>query len=346
MHADHIFGLPGLLLHLQAANLYAHDKRNVEIYGPVGLYNYIVTSLTLSGSELRKLKVDVYELHGGTQRSMRPSSNRKHFHEFRQKGVYRRIIPQNEDGTFTLVEPLEITSRDLANRKHSQPEGISIKAAEIHHVPQLQCFGYTFSEPQTQSRKLDVARAMQLGVRTMEKYRHLKSGFSVTPDDDDKSSARQVHPADVCDEPLKPRKITILGDTCLVPPAMERLATDSDVLIHEATLSMSDTGRKVTDGGHSTAAEAAIVANKVRAKLLLLNHLSVKVDNGTGVMEWIQEAEERVRPETRVQIAFDHMEVMIPRGGFNFGDEEESGSHRVKAPKDISETLSKLMLTD
>lgn len=320
MHPDHVFGLPGLLLHLHAANQLAQTQRNVSVYGPVGLYNYIVSCLSLSGSELRKIKVDVYELNGGTNRSLRSAANRKHFTEFRHRNVYRRTIPQNEDGTFTLAEPLEITSRELARQHNSQPEGLSIKAAELDHVPQLQCFGYTFCEPQTMARKLDSRQAFQIGVKCKDKLRELKSGFPVVADDD---SSRQVRPSEVSTDPPRPRKITILGDSCSVPPAMEMLAMDSDVFVHEATLSMTDQGRKVTDGGHSTAAEAALVAKKVRAKLLLLNHVSARADSLKGMHQWIREAEERVGPCTRVQMAFDHLEVVIPHGGFSFEPEND-----------------------
>lgn len=85
LHGDHVFGLPGLLLNLQIAGINATKQRAVEIYGPVGLYNYIATALSLTGTELRRLVVEVYELHGGTQRSMRYAGNRKNFPEFHHR---------------------------------------------------------------------------------------------------------------------------------------------------------------------------------------------------------------------------------------------------------------------
>lgn len=85
MHGDHVFGLPGLLLNMQVSGLHANKQRSIEIYGPVGLYNYIATVLSLTGTELRKLSVEVYELQGGTQRSMRYAGNRKTFPEFHHK---------------------------------------------------------------------------------------------------------------------------------------------------------------------------------------------------------------------------------------------------------------------
>jgi ribonuclease BN (tRNA processing enzyme) len=90
LHGDHVFGLPGFLLNLQVSSLNANKAHAIEIYGPVGLYNYIATSLSLTNTELRKLTVEVYELHGGTQRSMRYAANRKTFAEFHHKV---RVVP-------------------------------------------------------------------------------------------------------------------------------------------------------------------------------------------------------------------------------------------------------------
>jgi Metallo-beta-lactamase superfamily len=85
MHADHIFGLASILLSIQMARLNDPTPRSIEIYGPVGLYNYIAMTLSLTCTEVRKMKIYVYELHGGTQRSMRFSGNRKAYPEFQHK---------------------------------------------------------------------------------------------------------------------------------------------------------------------------------------------------------------------------------------------------------------------
>ena len=88
MHADHVIGLPTILLSIQTARLNENSPKAVDLYGPVGLYNYVAMALAITCSEIRKLKVSVYELHGGTQRSMRFSGNRKAFPEFQHKVRY------------------------------------------------------------------------------------------------------------------------------------------------------------------------------------------------------------------------------------------------------------------
>ena len=155
-----------------------------------------------------------------------------------------------------------------------------------------------------------------------ESFRILKSGFSAMNDD----KSRLVHSDEVCGQANRPRKITVLGDCSLVPPAMEKLAEKSDVLVHEATLSLQDSGKKAVNGGHSTAAQAAIFANKVKAQVLILNHLPKTLNTFAKCKEWLKEAESRIRGPTRVQLGYDHLEILIPRNGFNFNEVEASQS--------------------
>jgi ribonuclease BN (tRNA processing enzyme) len=217
---------------------------------------------------------------------------------------------------------MEISTPELAIKYYSNPVGMSVKAAEIHHVPQLQCFGYTLQEPWTRPRSLNIEAARALGVTSVISYRMLKSGFPAFNDD----RTRQVEADEVCGEVPRPRKVTVLGDCCLVPPAMEMLAMNSDVLVHEATLAVTDKGNKVAVGGHSSAAQAAVFANKVKAKVLIMNHLPKKVSTYKGVKECLDEAESRIRGGTKVQLGYDHLEILIPRKGFEFGESKPSRS--------------------
>ena len=303
-------------MNCQLSRVNSGASRTLEIFGPVGLYNYIAMAVSLCCTELRKLDVIVYELVGGTQRSSRQSGNRKHFKDFHHRGLQRRSIQQNTDGTWTLADAFELDTREKA-MAHSDPSGMTIRAAEIHHVPQLQCFGYTFEEP---NQLRNIVKAEELRSLGMDRdgKRLLKAGFSAwTPD-----KSREIHPDEICGGAApKPRKVAILGDCCMVPPAMQKLAYNSDVLVHEATRSEDDKCRSQNAGGHSTAAQAGTFADLVKAKVLLMNHVSQRVDfvgDATAndrAVALMQEAEKRIRGYTKVQIAVDHMEFMIPRRG-------------------------------
>ncbi|EEC49344.1 predicted protein, partial [Phaeodactylum tricornutum CCAP 1055/1] len=222
LHGDHIFGLLGLLLSMQESG---RKKYALQIYGPVGLYNFIAMGLSLSMTEIKRIS----------------------------------------------VEAEEIKTPEDALRFSSRPKGIRIKAAELHHIPKLQCFGYVVEEPQTQPINVDVEKAMELGLQPGKKYKLLKGGFPVMSDD----GLREIRPEDVSvGEPGKPRKFALLGDCCNVPRPMAELCRNADVLIHEATFLESDSGERVDFGGHSTSAMAGRFADYVDAKVLLLNHIS------------------------------------------------------------------------
>ncbi|MBC1984739.1 ribonuclease Z [Listeria booriae] len=57
LHGDHIFGLPGLL----SSRSFQGGETALTVYGPVGLANYIRTSLAVSGTHL-KYQLEVVEL--------------------------------------------------------------------------------------------------------------------------------------------------------------------------------------------------------------------------------------------------------------------------------------------
>ena len=59
LHGDHIFGLPGFL---SSRNFQSSDEQvDLELYGPVGLKNFVLTSLKMSGSKLA-YRIDFHEL--------------------------------------------------------------------------------------------------------------------------------------------------------------------------------------------------------------------------------------------------------------------------------------------
>jgi hypothetical protein len=68
MHGDHIFGLPGLLLHLNTVATAKYRQKQepfaVELYGPPGLYNYIAMTMTLSMTASTAVSIVVHEALG------------------------------------------------------------------------------------------------------------------------------------------------------------------------------------------------------------------------------------------------------------------------------------------
>ena len=104
LHSDHVLGLIGVLLNINLVNNQAKKEKVVQVYGPPGLYNFIVANLSLTYSRLG-IKVEVYELIGGNvrthwkQRGMLGS-----FPQLRHGSVVQNTIECDDNGVWTLKD--------------------------------------------------------------------------------------------------------------------------------------------------------------------------------------------------------------------------------------------------
>lgn len=228
-------GLPAILL---AANLDNRSEKDavVKVYGPPGLYNFIIANLALTNSKLNRIKVEVYELMGGSIRThWKQRGMLRPFPQFRHDNVIQKTIQcdnNNNNGVWTLKDFDEIT-RETNTQLWSN---VRIQAAEVQHVPNCQSFGFVVEE-QAPVDRIDVKLARSLGVKEPNKYRELKNGFPVGTDD----GTGEVRPEQVLiGSPFKSRKLALLGDSCGIPSTMAGLCKDADVVVHEATLDERD----------------------------------------------------------------------------------------------------------
>jgi ribonuclease Z len=328
LHGDHIFGLPGLLLGLQLSakhqltNPDDNSRKNkskepfhIEIYGPVGLYNYIAMSLSLAMAQLMYGTVTVYEL-AGEARQFRHIGAERHYPEFQHRALVRKVLPRNSDGTWTISVAKEYETPFDANLAESE-RGLHIQAGQVYHVPKLQSFGYVIREPKSQPRTIVLERAKALGLEPSIKYRYLKAGFSVKND----NGSRTVHADDVCvGPPVKARSIAFLGDSERISPEMEKLCQNVDILVHEATyisdgMGLVEDARSASRAGHSSAADAGKFADKVSAGVVVLNHISSRYKSHKDLI--VSEAERAIQGKTLVQLSEDNMELHVPRNGFH-----------------------------
>jgi ribonuclease BN (tRNA processing enzyme) len=142
LHGDHIFGLPGVLLHINRGNwgdgsddsLMAarlrqqtlEKRRVIEVFGPPGLYNYLAASLKLSGSHLNCIEVRVKEMHGcvfnrGLSALVTPGVANPwsdSLPELSFPGLVRERLYPDENGAWQLIKDIDI--RDYFDQRDGE----------------------------------------------------------------------------------------------------------------------------------------------------------------------------------------------------------------------------------
>ncbi len=114
-----------------------------------------------------------------------------------------------------------------------------------------------------------------------------------------------VDPAELVGPHRPGRRVVITGDTRPCEGTIEA-ARDADMLVHEATFAEEEATRAV-ETGHSTAREAAMVAQQANVRQLILTHISARYSRDTSDLEREATA---VFPNSLV--ARDGMEIEVP----------------------------------
>ena len=145
-----------------------------------------------------------------------------------------------------------------------------------HRVP---TYGYSFEE---QSKRPNVDKEMikEYALTTLEIQQALR-GENIEKD------GEIISPNQVLLPPAKPLKFVHCSDS-LYKEALVEWISDADLLYHEATFLEKEKDRaKATM--HSTAADAAKIAQKSKAKKLLIGHFSARYKNTDKLLEEAQE---------------------------------------------------------
>ena len=129
-------------------------------------------------------------------------------------------------------------------------------------------------EERTRPGRFDPETARALGVPEGPAFARLQSGESVTVED-----GTTVQPDQVLGPPRPGISVAYVTDTRPCDGG-RALAQDVDLLYHDATFTDALYDRAV-ETGHSTAREAAEVAQEAGASRLLLGHISARYDDST-----------------------------------------------------------------
>jgi len=159
--------------------------------------------------------------------------------------------------------PVEITEADDGDVV-SRGDEYEVRAFRTDH--DTRSVGYALVEDERKGR-FDRERAEELGVPVGPKFSQLHEGEPVELDD-----GTVVRPEQVVGEPRPGRSLVYTGDTRPTARTVE-IADEPDLLIHDATFA-DDRAERAADTAHSTARQAAEIANRAGAKRLALVHLS------------------------------------------------------------------------
>ncbi len=157
---------------------------------------------------------------------------------------------------------------------HPLPEGAGLlvdhKLFSVHCFPvehRIPCHGFVITR-KTRGRKLLPDKAAEAGIPAYF-YDRLKGGEDYTD-----KEGRVIQNALVTEDGPSPKRYAYCADTLYTESFLEHIR-GVDLLYHESTY-LSDNEERAGLRFHSTAAQAALVAQKAGAKQLLLGHYSSK----------------------------------------------------------------------
>ncbi|MDX1611867.1 MAG: MBL fold metallo-hydrolase, partial [Candidatus Thermoplasmatota archaeon] len=153
-------------------------------------------------------------------------------------------------------------------------DGYRIEARSLKHT--VYNLGYALIEDPRPGR-FDKPKALELGVPEGPAFGKLQKGMDVELED-----GTVITPGMVLGPQRRGRKVVFTGD-CTPCEATIELAHRADVLIHDSTYA-SDY-EDANGHGHSTAQQAAFMAQKAQARHLFLTHISPRYTKADDLFE-------------------------------------------------------------
>ena len=226
----------------------------------------------------RKMRIFISHLHGdhvfglpGMLHSLSFMGRSRELEIIGPRGIIELVTSVNR--VVKLYNRFPIRIREVKSGQSIKDEAYNIRvAAAKHGIP---CLAYAFEEKPRPGR-FDAAKARRLKIPEGPLWKELQSGKLV------KVGKRRVTPRLILGPPRRGVKITYAVDTRPCPSVI-RLATGSDLLIHDSCFAES-AATKAREYGHSTAAEAAGVAKRSRSRTLALFHISAMYEDASPLL--------------------------------------------------------------
>jgi len=208
-----------------------------------------------------------------------------------------RGIRQAIDGLRFVLGRVRFGLRVVELEKFEQVEhdGYVVEAIPVRH--RTEAFGYALFEDDRPGR-FDAELAEARGIAPGPDFGRLQRGETVDG----------VRPEEVVGETRYGRRVVLSGDTAPCDAILDA-ADRADVLVHEATFTEEERDHS-RETGHSTARQAAALAEEAEVRMLALTHVSTRYAG--------REIEEEARAtfaNTVVPRDFDTIEIPFPEKG-------------------------------
>jgi ribonuclease Z len=229
----------------------------------------------------RKTKVFISHLHGdhilglpGLLQTMSLLDRERKLEIYGPPGIETFVNAIQQTVQFNLTFPLTICEVENAKTVCKEKE-YEVHAAWADHV--VLSLAYALIEKPRPGR-FNLEKAKELGVPEGPLWSTLQHGSAVKL-----PNGRVVKSEEIIGPSRPGRKIVYSGDT-RPTNSIAGLAKNADLLIHDGTFD-DELKDKAYEDGHSTASQAAEIANKAKAKWLILTHVSARYKTADVLVE-------------------------------------------------------------
>lgn len=226
----------------------------------------------------RKMRIFISHLHGdhlfglpGMLHSLSFMGRTRELEIYGPKGIADFVSCVNRVVKFYSQFPLKV--KEIGPGLIVNEKEYKVRAANGKHG--IPCLAYSLEEKMTPGR-FNPAKARRLGIPEGPLWKKLQTSRYI------RIGNRKILSRTIVGAPRRGVKITYAVDTrpC---SSIVRLATDSDLLIHDSSFEQA-AAQKASDYGHSTSTEAAQVAVKCKARKLALFHISAMYEDATPLL--------------------------------------------------------------
>ena len=164
---------------------------------------------------------------------------------------------------FVMDRKIDFEVFEISEGKFFENDEFHLESIKLNHG--ITTLGFNFIEKD--KRKIIMSKIKKLGIPEGPLLGKLQSGKAI------KIKDKKIESEEVT-KLIQGKKISIISDTTICDNCY-KLAKDADILISEATYS-STLQEKGEEYNHMTSKQAALIANKVNAKKLILTHFSAR----------------------------------------------------------------------